>query len=72
MTQDRDEKSAGEDDKLSIFRHQAATVERKKNAVAEKLQEARGAALAAEQRVSQRKATMRDSHGNEVVTTVQV
>lgn len=57
---------------MSIYRHQAATVERKKAIVAQKLQEVRQEMAFAEQEVRERKNQMRDAEGNEVVTSVQV
>lgn len=47
-------------------------VERKKATIAEKLQQARIQAQQAEQKVAARKANMKDAHGNQVVTNVEV
>lgn len=47
-------------------------VERKKATIAEKLQQARIQAQQAEQKVAARKGNMKDAHGNQVVTNVEV
>uniref|UniRef100_A0A914WSH3 Intraflagellar transport protein 81 homolog n=1 Tax=Plectus sambesii TaxID=2011161 RepID=A0A914WSH3_9BILA len=71
LTDERDSKDEAGDDKMSIYRHQAATVERKKTIIAQKLQEARQEMASAEQEVRERKSQMRDAEGNEIVTSVQ-
>lgn len=71
LTDERDSKDEAGDDKMSIYRHQAATVERKKTIIAQKLQEARQEMALAEQEVRERKSQMRDAEGNEIVTSVQ-
>jgi hypothetical protein len=57
---------------MSIYRHQASTVERKKAIMAEKLQDALQEMALGEQEVRERKNQMRDAEGNEIVTSVQV
>ena len=68
----QDQQADNSDDKLSMFRHQAATVERRKNAAAEKVQETRAELQRIEQEVREKKDQMRDAEGNEVVTSIQV
>ena len=73
LVDERDRKDeVGDDDKLSIYRHQAATVQRKKATIAERLQESRRELEQLQQAVRTKRTEMRDQQGNEVITSVQV
>ncbi|KAI6232555.1 IFT81-CH domain-containing protein [Aphelenchoides besseyi] len=72
MTLQRDKKDETAEDKLSIYRHQAASVQRKKSSVAEQLQQLRQQSEYLENRVSQKKRELGlKNGGEELVTTAQ-
>ncbi|CAJ0956296.1 unnamed protein product, partial [Mesorhabditis belari] len=72
LEEDRDKREEGYDENFSIYRHQAATVERKKNAAASQLQEGRNDLDEMHRRLAQRKDEMRTNNGGEdVVTSLQ-
>ncbi|KAI6205534.1 IFT81-CH domain-containing protein [Aphelenchoides besseyi] len=65
MTLQRDKKDETAEDKLSIYRHQAASVQRKKSSVAEQLQQLRQQSEYLENRVSQKKRELGLKNGGE-------
>ncbi|KAI6173341.1 IFT81-CH domain-containing protein [Aphelenchoides besseyi] len=72
LTLQRDKKDETAEDKLSIYRHQAASVQRKKSSLAEQLQQLRQQSEYLENRVSQKKRELGlKSGGEELVTTAQ-
>ncbi|CAJ0560384.1 unnamed protein product, partial [Mesorhabditis spiculigera] len=72
LESERDKREEGQDENFSIYRHQAATVERKRNGVAQQLQEAKNDLDEIQRRLAQRKEEMRsDNGGEDVVTSLQ-
>ncbi|PAV82292.1 hypothetical protein WR25_03185, partial [Diploscapter pachys] len=71
MEQERDKSEEGFEENFSIFRHQAAAVERKKNAAAQRLQDARQELATIEAEVEAKKDDLRNKTGGEVLSAVQ-
>ncbi|KAE9415371.1 hypothetical protein Angca_009767, partial [Angiostrongylus cantonensis] len=65
LEQERDKTEENTDENFSIFRHQAATVERRKKTIAQKLQETRQELNRLEQHVEQKKQVLTSTTGSE-------
>jgi chromosome segregation ATPase len=73
MTIQRDKQDESNEDQLSIYRHQAAGVQRKKSNLAEQLQTTRQQYEYLEDKIAQKKRELGLKAGmEELVTTVQV
>nr|CDJ86502.1 Intraflagellar transport protein 81-like [Haemonchus contortus] len=71
LEQERDKGEEQVNENFSIFRHQAANVERRKNALAQKLQDARKELSGLEQHVEQKKQVLRSTSGADVMSAHQ-
>uniref|UniRef100_A0A1I7XVF1 DUF4201 domain-containing protein n=1 Tax=Heterorhabditis bacteriophora TaxID=37862 RepID=A0A1I7XVF1_HETBA len=71
LEEERDKNEEGLDENFSIFRHQAATVERRKNGIAQKLQEARQELTRLEAQVEEKKEVLRSTTGADVMSVHQ-
>uniref|UniRef100_A0A0K0DRJ3 DUF4201 domain-containing protein n=1 Tax=Angiostrongylus cantonensis TaxID=6313 RepID=A0A0K0DRJ3_ANGCA len=71
LEQERDKTEENTDENFSIFRHQAATVERRKKTIAQKLQETRQELNRLEQHVEQKKQVLTSTIGSEVMSAHQ-
>ncbi|WKY14340.1 hypothetical protein Q1695_000132 [Nippostrongylus brasiliensis] len=71
LEQERDKGEEQISENFSIFRHQAANVERRKNTLAQKLQDARKELSDLEQQVEQKKQVLRSTSGSEVMSAHQ-
>lgn len=69
--QERDKNEEQTNENFSIFRHQAANVERRKNTLAQKLQDARKELSGLEQNVEQKKQVLRSTSGADVMSAHQ-
>ncbi|CAI4227362.1 unnamed protein product [Auanema sp. JU1783] len=68
MEQERDRSEEALDDNLSIFRHQATAVERKKEAVAGKLQQTRQTLTRMESQIEEKKKELKTKSGVDVIS----
>ncbi|KAK5970560.1 hypothetical protein GCK32_009599 [Trichostrongylus colubriformis] len=71
LEQERDKGEEQVNENFSIFRHQAANVERRKNTLAQKLQDVRKELSGLEQQVEQKKQVLRSTSGAEVMSAHQ-
>nr|CDJ90532.1 uncharacterized protein LOC101165245 [Haemonchus contortus] len=71
LEQERDKGEEQVNENFSIFRHQAANVERRKNALAQKLQDARKELSGLEHHVEQKKQVLRSTSGADVMSAHQ-
>uniref|UniRef100_A0A0K0DXP3 Intraflagellar transport protein 81 homolog n=1 Tax=Strongyloides stercoralis TaxID=6248 RepID=A0A0K0DXP3_STRER len=73
LTLERDNKDEANDDKLSIYRHQAANIARKKSVIAEILQRRREDLTEIESELEEKKKTLKEKYGGgEVVSSVEM
>ncbi|CEF70549.1 Intraflagellar transport protein 81 homolog [Strongyloides ratti] len=73
LTLERDNKDEANDDKLSIYRHQAANIARKKSVMAEILQRRREDLTEVENELNEKKKRLKEKYGGgEVVSSVEM
>ncbi|RCN40141.1 hypothetical protein ANCCAN_13922 [Ancylostoma caninum] len=71
LEKERDKSEENTDENFSIFRHQASNVERRKEAAAQRVQEARQELARLQQQVEQKKLVLRNTTGAEVMSAHQ-
>ncbi|KAL6726130.1 hypothetical protein Aduo_008133 [Ancylostoma duodenale] len=71
LEKERDKSEENTDENFSIFRHQASNVERRKEAAAQRVQEARQELARLQQQVEQKKMVLRNTTGAEVMSAHQ-